>query len=142
MLIIPHASTVLMLSNLVRQERTLRLYANAAKPTLQSVRGDFMEVPTGSGYAPIVLVPTKWAIDPARPGETPMATYPKQVFRFTEGIGKVHGYFVTNAQGQLDWAEWFENGPYEIREPDDEIKVTPVFGFRQAGDVISASRTA
>lgn len=132
MLIIPHASTVLMLSNLVRQERTLRLYANNAKPSLKSVRGDFTEVVSGKGYAPIVLVPARWAIDPASPGEAPLATYPKQVFKFSDGVGPVYGYFLTNAQGQLDWAEWFENGPYDIREPDDEIKVTPMFAFKQA----------
>lgn len=129
MLIIPHAATVLMLNNVIRQEHTLRLYTNDVKPTPKSTRGDFSEIPTGKGgYQPVKLVPAQWQIDAGKVGEVPVALYPKVTFTFTEGIGKVFGYFVTASNGSLEWVEWFEDGPYEMKHEDDEIKVRPRFG--------------
>jgi hypothetical protein len=143
MLIMSHASTVLMLSQYVRQARTLRLYSNNVKPTAKSTRGDFTELSVGKGYAPVALVPMRWEVDPKKPTQIPIAEYPKVVFTFTEAVGLVYGYFVTNASGALDWAEWFEDGPYEMKRPDDEIKVTPVFALDVLTDVtLLSQRTA
>lgn len=124
MLIIPNSATVLMLNSLIRQERTLRLFANDHLPTMDSQRGDLVEVESGKGYAPVPLVPARWEVTAGKP---PMATYPKVIFTFTEPVGKVFGYFVTGPTGALDWVERFETGPYLMSEPDDQIKVNPRF---------------
>lgn len=135
MLVIPQSALVLMLARQVRQDRTLRLYVNAQTPTPLSVRGDFTEA-HGAGYAPVTLVPERWEIDSA----TGLAMYPKIVFTFTAPLGAVHGYFVTGPTGALEWVEQFDHGPYEMREPDDQIKVTPRYAFG-LGDEALRERT-
>lgn len=42
----------------------------------------------------------------------------------------VYGYFVTNANGDLVWAERFATGPYTMENSGDQIVFRPRFTFR------------
>ncbi len=125
-LLVPNAAEEVMLQNILNkvapQNMVLKLYTNNYTPVEASVEGDFTEA-SGFGYAALTLSGASWVITPGAPTS---AAYAQQTFTFTGALGDVYGYFVVQASsGKLMWAEIFSNGPYDVQNNGDEIKVTP-----------------
>lgn len=124
MMLIPAASRQTMLAALVGQAPipalTLHLYTNNKTPLDSDTAADFEEAAPGYGYAQIALSPNVWEITPD------MAVYPELVIGFLGALGNVYGYYVTHAgRGTLLWAERFSDGPYNIANNGDQIKLAP-----------------
>lgn len=106
------------------QELKLRLFTNDKTPAEADVVGGYTEA-SGFGYAAKDLLGANWSISGTAPTE---ASYAEQVWTFTGALGNVYGYYVTRATGgELLWAERFTDGPYNIVNNGDQIKVTPKF---------------
>ena len=104
------------------QTLVLRLYTNDYTPVEASVEGSFTEA-SGNGYAAINLTPaSNWAVTPGAPTD---AAFPQQVFTFTGPLGNVFGYYITQVtSGKHVWGERFTDGPYNIVNNGDQIKIT------------------
>ncbi len=125
---VPNASEQTMLENILNitapQDLVLKLYTNNVTPGDADVVGDYTEA-AGNGYADIDLDSGDWTITPGNPSS---AEQPQQTFTFTGNLGNVYGYFIVEAvSGKLKWAERFTDGPYNIVNNGDQIKVTPKF---------------
>lgn len=102
---------------------TLRLYTNNHTPAATDTESAFTEA-SGNGYSAISLTGASWSTTAANPSH---ADYAQQTFTFTGALGNVYGYYLTrNSDGHLIWAEKFSDGPYNIQNNGDTIKVTPV----------------
>lgn len=78
-----------------------------------------------TGYASVTLTGASWTITEGAPGS---AAYAQQTFTSSAGSQNqnVYGYFVVGATtGRIKWAERFSDGPYNIVNNGDAIKVTP-----------------
>ena len=103
------------------QNLTLRLYSNNYVIVETTTEGDVTEA-TGNGYASIALTAATWTVTPGAPTD---AAYPEQVFAFTGALGNVYGYYLTqDISSKLIIAERFTDGPYNVQNNGDEIKVT------------------
>lgn len=125
-LVVPNAAEKAMLENFLNktapENLTLKLYTNNITPGETNVAGDFTEA-SGSGYAAASLNAANWTVTEGAPTE---GVYPEVVFTFTGALGNVYGYFLVGAtSGAIKWAERFTNGPYNIANNGDQIKVTP-----------------
>jgi hypothetical protein len=125
-LVVPNAAENVMLQNILNktasEDMVLKLYTNDYTPIETSVEGSFTEA-AGDGYAALTLAGASWTITPGAPSS---AAYAQQTFMFTGALGDVYGYFVVQeSSGKIMWAERFSNGPYNIQNNGDEIKVTP-----------------
>ena len=106
------------------QDVKLKLYTNNITPGETDVVGAYTEA-SGFGYLAggITLTGANWTISGTAPTQ---AAYAQQVFTFTGALGNVYGYFIVRANGgELLWAEKFTDGPYNIVNNGDQIKVTP-----------------
>lgn len=111
------------------EDLVLKLYKNDKTPDDADTEADYTEADF-VGYDAIPLSPTEWDVTP---GDPCVAVQPVQSFISTAGgqSQNVYGYFVIGAiSGRLKWAERFTDGPYDIVNLDDEIKVTPRFTGR------------
>ena len=125
-LLVGNTAEAIMLGNILNKSASenlvIHLYSNNRTPIESDVIGDYTEV-TGGGYAQQNLTAGSWTITPGAPtaGEHPQITW-----TFTGAVGLVYGYYVTRATGgELMWAELFTNGPFDIQNVNDEIRVTP-----------------
>jgi hypothetical protein len=103
-LVIPTASKTKQLQELLNRALTLRLYSNNRVPAAGDTAASYTEV-IGGGYAAFSLVYATWAI------ASGVATYPSHDFNFTTATsapGTIYGYYVTDVDGALRWAERFE----------------------------------
>ena len=116
---VTRAGTRAMCFGAVREARSLHLYANDAEPGDDG--GRLREV-AGGGYAPVSLAVEDWTLRDA-PGQV-VATYPERVWRFTDAVGAVYGYYVAGAGGTVLWAERFRPDALLVRGPGDEIRLT------------------
>lgn len=106
------------------QDLVLRLFTTNVTPGNTDTAATYTEA-AGNGYAPITLTGANWTVTEGAPSE---AAYPQQVFTFTGALGNVYGYYLTRAtSGKIAWAERFSDGPYNIVNTGDQIKVTPKF---------------
>lgn len=120
--VIPNSAKVRQLRDLLKTPMTLRLYVNDRDPGPEDEASGYMEA-SGSGYSPEALVPERWTFPDASRSR---AVYPEVKFVFSDEIGEVFGYYVTREQaGELEWAERFSDGPYDIKRWGDEITVVP-----------------
>lgn len=124
-LVVPNAAEDVILQNLLNktapQTLLLKLYTNNYTPIETSVEGDFTEA-AGFGYAAISLTPASWTITPGAPTDS---AFPQQTFTFTGALGNVYGYYIVQTtSGKIMWAERFTDGPYNIVNVGDQIKVT------------------
>ena len=120
--VIPNSAKVRQLRDLLKIPLVLRIYVNDRNPGLEDEVSNYTEV-LGSGYSSEPLVPERWTLPDA---SRPRAIYPEVKFVFSDEIGKVFGYYVTREQtGELEWAERFSDGPYDIKRWGDEITVVP-----------------
>lgn len=125
---VPTASQVDMLSDILRDPCTVRLYVNEIGP--EPTAADFVE-PQGGGYVGKSMRAAGW--DMTRAPEE--ATYPKQTWTFTGPVGVVRGYYVTrNTDGRLRWFEPLSGGPMRIVNDGDQISVAVSFAFGQQPD--------
>lgn len=100
----------------------LKLYTNDITPGETDTAGTYTEA-TGYGYASKSLTGASWTVTPGAPTE---ASYAQQTWTFTGALGNVYGYFIIRATtADLVWAERFTNGPYNVQNNGDEIKITP-----------------
>lgn len=125
-LLVPNVGEEVMLHNILNktapQNMLLKLYTNNKTPVETDTESDYIEA-SGSGYSALTLTGSNWTITPGAPSS---ATYAQQTFTFTGALGNVYGYFVVQETSQkLMWAEIFSNGPYNIQNSGDQIKITP-----------------
>jgi len=123
---VPNNSEVFILEYILNKttpdDIDIRLYTNDITPSDTDTITTYTEA-TGFGYAMIQLVPANWAIVAGNPS---VASHTQVTFVFTGALGNVYGYMVTKrASGVLMWAERFNNGPYNIQNNGDEVKITP-----------------
>ena len=125
-LLVPNQAEDIILQNMLNQtapeDMVLKLYTNNHTPVEADTEAAYTEA-SGSGYADVTLLGANWVITPGAPTS---AAYAQQTFAFTGALGNVYGYFVVQElSGLLMWAEIFSNGPYNIQNNGDEIKITP-----------------
>ena len=124
-LVVPNASEDLMLQNILNKTApetlVLKLYTNIYTPVETSTAANFTEA-VGNGYASVSLTPANWTITPGAPTS---ASYPQVTFTFTGNLGNVYGYFcVTTTSLLLLFGEIFTDGPYNIVNNGDQIKIS------------------
>lgn len=124
-LVVPNAAEDVILQNILNktapQTLLLKLYTNNITPAETDTEATYTEA-VGFGYAAISLTPASWTITPGAPSN---AAFPQQVFTFTGNLGNVYGYFVVETtSGKIKWAERFTDGPYNIVNNGDQIKIT------------------
>ena len=92
------------------------------KQTTNKERTTYTEV-AGGGYSDQAIASVSWNIVV---GDPTTASYPEITFSFTGAAGNIYGYYVVQStSGRLMWAERFTNGPFNIQNSGDEIRVTP-----------------
>lgn len=124
-LLVPNASEVIMLEAFLNktapQDLVLKLYSSDTTPSETDTELTYTET-TGGGYANVALTAASWAVTPGNPTN---AVYPEIIFAFTGIAGNVYGYYVVQSvSGKIMWSERFTNGPFNIQNSGDEIKVT------------------
>jgi len=113
----------LITANAASEVLRLVLYTTAVTPAEGDTKATYIHA-VGSGYANVVLANTSWTYTPGAPSQ---AAFPQQTFTFSGALGNVFGYYVVNnVTEDLYWAEEFTNGPYNIQNNGDEIKVTVI----------------
>lgn len=105
------------------QNLVLRLNTNNITPAETDVAGSYTEA-AGNGYGAITLTGASW--NAPSEGAPTEITYAQQTFTFTGALGNVYGYYMTRASsGRIALAERFTDGPYNIQNNGDQIKITP-----------------
>ena len=98
----------------------LRLFTSNTTPAEGDTAVTYTEA-SGSGYASVTLTGASWG---AASGGS--ISYAQQTFTFTGALGNVYGYYYTEVtSGVLIAAERFTDGPYNIANNGDQIKITP-----------------
>ena len=125
-LTVPNQAEAILLSNLLNvsapQDLVVKLYNSDTTPAETDTVATYTEI-YGGGYADVTLVPGDWVITPGTPT---LAAHPEITFAFTGSVGNIYGYYVVQAiSGDLVWAERFTNGPFNIQNNGDEIRITP-----------------
>jgi hypothetical protein len=125
-LVVPNSAEILILEYILNKgvptELDIKLYTNDVTPAETDTVATYTEA-TGSGYTEQQLTPGSWSISPGNPTTS---EHTQVSFTFTGALGLVYGYFVVRrGTGELMWAERFTNGPYNIAQSGDEIRVTP-----------------
>jgi hypothetical protein len=101
----------------------LRLYTSNTTPAEADTAGTYTEA-TGFGYAALTLTGASWGA-PSEGAPSSIA-YAQQTFTFTGALGNVYGYYLTRAtSGRIAYSERFSDGPYNIVNNGDQIKITP-----------------
>ena len=101
----------------------LRLYTSNTTPAEADVAATYTEA-TGFGYAALTLTGASWGA-PSEGAPSSIA-YAQQTFTFTGALGNVYGYYLTRAtSGRIAFSERFSDGPYNIANNGDQIKITP-----------------
>lgn len=106
---------------LTRVDADLRLYRGGTiTPGMKAA--DIQEA-SFPGYRPIRITEGRWARG------LRSASYPQQTFtrRAGEGTEALYGYYATDRQGNVLWAEAFEDGPYVVMNDGDTISVIQDF---------------
>jgi len=100
----------------------LGLYtAPTSEPGETATLADLTE-PSGNGYSRIAMNDSDWTVS----GD--LATHVEKSFVATGPWGNVYGYFIctvsSGTSGLLLAVEHFSNGPYNIQNNGDRIKIT------------------
>lgn len=99
----------------------LRLFTNNYTPVETTTESNVTEA-SGNGYSAITLTGASWTTS-----GTSQIAYAQQTFTFTGALGNVYGYYLTQtSSGLLVFVEKFSDGPYNIQNNGDTIKITPV----------------
>lgn len=109
-----------LVNRVAPENLVLRLFTSNTTPAEGDTAGTYTEA-SGSGYSAITLTGASWGA--ASGGSIAFA---QQTFTFTGALGNVYGYYYTEAtSGVLIAAERFSDGPYNIANNGDQIKITP-----------------
>jgi hypothetical protein len=103
---------------------SLRLYTNDYTANGTSNNTNFTEA-AGGNYAAITLSSNNWTVTPAN--DPSDAVYNNQTYTFNgnlTGNTTVYGYFVTNADNVVIWAERFNNS-FTPTNNGDSITIQP-----------------
>jgi len=125
-LLVPNSAEIEILKYIFNQTSpenlVIRLYSNNVTPSETDTVGTYTET-TGGGYAPINLTPGNWTLLSGNPAT---ASHTLVEWTFNASVGNVYGYYVTRiSSGDLVWAERFTNGPYNINNVGDILRITP-----------------
>lgn len=111
-----------MTTKVAGQNLILKLYSSNTVPDEGDTAATYTTLTEANGYTHTTLTPASWVTTLGAPTET---VYPQAVWTFTGAVGNVYGYIlVQSTSGFLVWAERFTNGPYNIQNNGDQIKVT------------------
>lgn len=123
-LVVPRSAEVKALTAWLATGKQLKLFTNNVTPGQTDVAATFTEA-AGNGYAAKALTGGAWTMTEGV-GAPSSAAYAQQIFTFTGALGNVYGYYVVEtSDGTICWAERFTDGPYNIQNNGDQIKVTP-----------------
>ena len=103
----------------IQMDSMLHLYTNDVTPKNNDTIEKFIE-PVIASYSPRILYGIWWDSK----GKIKRTTEIDVTFEFSNKIGNVYGYFVSE-NGVLLWAERFEDGPYEVQQ-NDIVKINQV----------------
>lgn len=106
------------------QTLVLKLFKNNVTPGETDTEATYTEADF-TGYASVSLTPGTWVTTAGAPSDI---SYPQQIFTSSAGAQNqnVYGYFIVQTgSGKLVAAERFADGPYNIVNNGDQIKVTP-----------------
>lgn len=124
-LLLPNQGEGIALEALVNktapQNLVLRLYKSNTTPGETDTEATYTEADF-TGYSAVTLTGSSWTTG------TGTVSYAQQTFTSSAGSQNqnVYGYYLTQVtSGKLVWAERFSDGPYNIVNNGDEIKVTP-----------------
>lgn len=102
----------------------LRLFQSNTTPAETDTAATYTEA-TFTGYSAITLTGANWTITEGAPSQ---AAYAQQTYTSTAGSQSqnVYGYYATRAtSGRIAFAERFTDGPYQIVNNGDQIRITP-----------------
>lgn len=108
------------------KDLTIRLFTNNITPADGDTTSSYTEA-AGGGYSGKVLTCGSWSISVV--GYIVQAAYAQQVFTFTgplTGNATVYGYYVTDGDNVLQWAERMESPATPVSN-GNHIDVTPIF---------------
>lgn len=112
---------ILFGSQAVDSNTYLGLYTNTTEPAETANLAALTE-PSGNNYSRQTLARGSWTVT------DDLASFAQQTFAATGAWGNVYGYFIatsSDGSGKLLFVEQFTNGPYNIQNNGDEIRVTP-----------------
>lgn len=128
-LVLPNQGETIALEALVGktagQNLVLRLFKSNTTPGEADTEATYTEADF-TGYAAVTLTAASWSATPGAPSNI---AYAQQTFASSAGSQNqnVYGYYLTQeSSGKLVWAERFSDGPYNIVNDGDAIKVTPI----------------
>ena len=102
---------------------SIKLFTNDREPQKKDTIESYTEA-SGHGYSSKLLFEKDWTVLSGT--DYVVASYEEQEWVFTGSLGEVYGYYVTNSEGtELLWAERFGNGPYDIRNEGDRLRIVP-----------------
>jgi hypothetical protein len=104
------------------QNLVLKLFKNDVTPGETDTEATYTEADF-TGYAAITLTGSSWGA-----ASNGTISYAQQTFTSSAGSQNqdVYGYYLVQAtSGKLVYAERFPDGPYNIANSGDDIKVTP-----------------
>lgn len=103
----------------------LRLFKSNTTPAETTAVGDLTEA-TFTGYSALTLTGASWTVSGTNPTS---AEYAEQTFASSadQAAESIYGYYLTRTTtGDLIAAERFSDGPYNITNDGDLIKITPI----------------
>lgn len=131
-LLVPDQAEVLVLSLLcnktstyTQQDLKLKLYSSNTTPAEGDTEATYTEA-TFTGYSAASLSGASWTISTT--GGTTTAEYAQQTFTSSAGSQSqnIYGYLIVQGtSGKIVCAERFSDGPYQIVNDGDAVKVTP-----------------
>lgn len=100
----------------------LGLYTSpTSEPAEGATLADLTE-PSGNGYSRIAMTDSDWSVS------NDLATHAEKTFTATGPWGNVYGYFIctvnSGTSGLLLAVEQFSNGPYNVQNNGDQVRVT------------------
>lgn len=126
-LVVPDVGERRMLEYIVNRaaptELTLRLYANDVDLLAEGVvASDFTEA-SAAGYVAVALPGSNWSVSTEL--GISLAVYASGVpFNFL-AASELYGYYVTDAAGNVMWAEEFPSAPFGLPAGGGQIVVRP-----------------
>lgn len=126
-LLVPDVGEQEMLNRILNKSTSiadvvLHLYTNNKTPAEGDVVGDYTES-TGTGYGSITLSNADWTVTTTT--GTTTAEHTQVTFTYTGAEPEIYGYYVTDGNSNLLWAERFSDGPYAIPSGGGSVKITP-----------------
>lgn len=106
------------------QNLVLRLFKSNTTPAETDTEATYTEADF-TGYSAITLTAANWTVSGTNPTSI---GYAQQTFTSSAGSQNqnVYGYYFTQVtSGKLVWSERFTDGPYNIANNGDTIKITP-----------------